>query len=150
MTLKEAYDNRRKANDLWKTPIKTYEDLDKEFHFDFDPCPMNADFDGLKCDWGKVNFVNPPYSGNNIWNWLIKGLIESAKGKTSVYLLPSRTGTKWFHEIVLCHELEVRFLRGRIKFSGRIWNAPFDSIVVIINPRMWGSRFSIEAAEKLK
>lgn len=40
-----------------------YDELNKEF--DFDPCPLHhniEDWDGLKIEWGKVNFINPPYS----------------------------------------------------------------------------------------
>jgi hypothetical protein len=49
----------------WATPKDFYNKLDKEFHFDFDPCPLNHDlnlWDGLKIEWGKCNFINPPYS----------------------------------------------------------------------------------------
>ena len=30
-----------------KTPTDLYEQLDQEFNFDFDPCPPDADFNGL-------------------------------------------------------------------------------------------------------
>jgi hypothetical protein len=39
-------------NQNWKTPKKLYDELDKEFHFDFDPCPPNPAFDGLNIEWG--------------------------------------------------------------------------------------------------
>ena len=51
-----------KKTDNWQTPKWLYDELDAEFHFNFDPCPLNSTFDGLKCDWGESNFVNPPYS----------------------------------------------------------------------------------------
>src|SRR3989442_9909693 len=33
----------------WRTPKELYEQLDREFHFDFDPCPTdwNGSWDGL-------------------------------------------------------------------------------------------------------
>jgi site-specific DNA-methyltransferase (adenine-specific) len=126
----------------WKTPRELYRKLDKEFYFNFDPCPEEPKFgkklifDGLAIEWGKTNFCNPPYSGDNIYKWLKKGIRESEKGKTSVFLLPSRTGTDWFHDLVLGIPLEVRYLRGRIKFENVKWNAPFDSIIVIVRPPM--------------
>lgn len=54
-------------SDNWETPKELYDKLNDEFHFDFDPCPINLgeitpDKDGLKIDWGKSNFINPPYS----------------------------------------------------------------------------------------
>jgi len=45
----------------WKTPKDLYDKLDAEFNFDCDPCPVNPTFDGLNIEWGKCNFVNPPY-----------------------------------------------------------------------------------------
>lgn len=47
----------------WLTPPDLYAQLDAEFHFDFDPCPFPRPpgFDGLKCEWGKSNYVNPPF-----------------------------------------------------------------------------------------
>ena len=38
-------------NDNWETPQDLYDSLNEEFHFDFDPCPLNADFDGLSIEW---------------------------------------------------------------------------------------------------
>jgi len=40
------------TSDHWETPKWLYEKLNDEFGFDFDPCPLNADFDGLKVEWG--------------------------------------------------------------------------------------------------
>ena len=50
-----------KTSDNWKTPLSFYNTLDKEFNFDFDPCPYNEldlKFDGLNVEWGNRNFVN--------------------------------------------------------------------------------------------
>ena len=55
----------------WKTPKKLFEELDKEFDFNFDPCPEYASFDGLAIDWKERNFVNPPY-GNQLKLWIKK------------------------------------------------------------------------------
>lgn len=68
--------------DHWETPLGLLGKLDKEFKFDFDPCPIYNDlnkFDGLKCDWGKSNFINPPYSLNLKEAFVKKGIIEYKK-----------------------------------------------------------------------
>lgn len=43
---------RNSSGDDWKTPEWFYKKLDSIYHFDFDPCPYQADFDGLKVTWG--------------------------------------------------------------------------------------------------
>ncbi len=60
----------------WQTPLATYELLDKEFAFDFDPCPPDPSFDGLSIEWGQRNFVNPPY-GREIGKWTKKAFTVS-------------------------------------------------------------------------
>jgi len=113
----------------WKTPIKLYEELDKEFNFDFDPCPLNPTFDGLSIPWGKRNFVNPPY-GRQITAWIKRGFEESQAGKLVVFLIPSRTDTKWWHDFIMKAN-EIRFIKGRLKFGGAKNSAPFPSCIVI-------------------
>lgn len=54
--------NRLVQHDNWATPKEVYDQLNNEFHFDYDPCPLNFEVDGLTCEWGKCNYVNPPYS----------------------------------------------------------------------------------------
>ena len=104
-------------SDDWATPAWLYEQLNKEFQFDFDPCPLNAKFDGLQIAWGKSNFVNPPYNRTDKPKFIQKAYEECKKGNTVVMLIPSATGTKQFHEVILPNA-EVRFLKGRIAFSG--------------------------------
>lgn len=78
----------------WRTPKHLYDKLNEEFNFDFDPCPVAPDFDGLKVEWGKCNFVNPPYS-REVKKWCEKAVKEWKKGKTVVMLVASRTDTSW-------------------------------------------------------
>ena len=104
-------------NQDWNTPKKLYKELDREFNFDFDPCPNNPNFDGLKMDWGESNFINPPYKTKIQNAFLKKGLEQSRKGRVCVFLIPARTGTKRFHDIILPYADEIRFLKGRLKFN---------------------------------
>lgn len=103
--------------DNWETPVEFYKNLNKEFNFDFDPCPFRSNFDGLKIDWGNSNFVNPPYSRKLKEEFIRKSYQESLNGKTSVMLLPVSTSTKIFHEVILPNA-EIRFVKGRLKFKG--------------------------------
>jgi hypothetical protein len=113
----------------WQTPVDVYDKLDREFGFDFDPCPPNPKFDGLQIAWGVSNFVNPPY-GREIGKWVAKAYAEWQKGKGVVMLIPSRTDTIWWHEYVMKAD-EIRFVKGRIKFGGALTGAPFPSAVVV-------------------
>lgn len=119
----------------WRTPKAFYTALNTEFGFDFDPCPPDPHFDGLHCEWGDINFVNPPY--NEVKKWLEKSLDEWRKGKTVVLLLPSRTGTKWFHRYVLPFASDVRFIRGRLKFDDQNNSAPFDSMIIVYGGKVF-------------
>jgi phage N-6-adenine-methyltransferase len=128
--------------DKWNTPLSIYRQLDSEFHFDFDPCPANfcpetlfykpgsdeTARDGLLCEWGYRNFVNPPYS--EIERWIRKGYQEYKKGKTVVFLIPSRTDTSYWHDYIM-KATEIRFIRGRLKFGKAKNSAPFPSAIVI-------------------
>jgi site-specific DNA-methyltransferase (adenine-specific) len=111
-------------DDNYATPPEFYNKLNKEFNFDFDPCPYNEGIiinDGLTIDWGKSNFVNPPYSQKLKEQFIIKGIEEMKKGNTSVFLIPVSTSTKLFHDYIKPNASEIRFIKGRIKF-GKINN----------------------------
>jgi len=117
------------VNPNWRTPRALYRELDHEFHFDFDPCPADPKFDGLSIDWGKSNFVNPPY-GREIPKWITKGYLEYQLGKTVVFLIPSRTDTRWWHDFVMKAD-EIRFIKGRLYFNDGDGRAPFPSAIIV-------------------
>lgn len=106
-------------SDHWATPDYIYNPLNEIYNFDFDPCPLRADFDGLQIDWGFRNFVNPPYSIKLKTAFIQKAVCEKNKGKLCVLLLPVSTSTKLFHDIILpnCSK-PIHFFKGRIKFKG--------------------------------
>jgi len=97
------------------TPPELYAELDAEFKFDFDPCPLRASFNGLLMSWGASNYVNPPYNRRDKPKFINKAREEQLKGNTSVLLIPAATGTKQFHDVILPNA-EVRFLKGRVRF----------------------------------
>ena len=129
MNEKRGYMLKSQSDD-WETPKELLQSLKQEFGSLFDPCPVNHDFDGLSIEWKDPTFVNPPYSE---WpKWVKKGIEENAKGKTVIFLLPARTDTSTFHDLIY-HKAELRFLRGRLKFTlnGKTNPAPFPSMLVI-------------------
>jgi len=119
----------------WKTPKAVYQVLDAEFRFNYDPCPFGADRDpyfkdGLSDkEWGGISFVNPPY-GRELPKWIKKGFEEWKKGKTVVFLIPSRTDTRLWHDYCMQAD-EIRFIKGRLKFDDQKNSAPFPSAIVI-------------------
>jgi hypothetical protein len=104
-------------SDHWATPEYLYKELDNEFHFDFDPCPLHSAFDGIEVEWGASNFINPPYNRVDKPRFIQKAFDEWRKGKTCVLLVPAATGTTQFHELMLPYA-EIRFLKGRVAFKG--------------------------------
>ena len=81
----------------WLTPPKLMEALQQEFQFDFDPCPYPKpdDFDGLDAEWGKSNYVNPPFGvvmhkgkKKGATAWARKCIEEYRKGKRVVMVYP--------------------------------------------------------------
>ena len=105
-------------SDNWATPKELYDNLNAEFGFDFDPCPLHSDFDGLAIEWGKSNYINLPYSRQLKEAFVIKAIEESKKGKLCVMLLPVSTSTKLFHKHILPNAKDIRFLEGRVRFLG--------------------------------
>lgn len=130
--------------DLWETPQDLFDKLNNEFQFTLDVCatPENAkcdkfytkEQDGLKHPWKGTVWCNPPY-GHGIGQWVRRALFASVSGSTVVRLLPARTDTKWFHDYIYKrNNVEIRFIRGRLKFGGSKNSAPFPSMVVVFMP----------------
>lgn len=127
--------------DEWATPQKTFNALEREFGpFDFDTCAtaenakcpvfFTKENSGLDQEWGAKNWCNPPYS--QLKKWVLKARREQLKGRMTVMLIPARTDTAVFHDsIYLQSNVEVRFLRSRLKYGDGKGSAPFPSMVVI-------------------
>ena len=124
----------------WETPQDLFDELNAEFGFTVDVCAnkenakcskfFTIEDDGLAqnwSNWGGYKWMNPPY-GREIGRWVKKA---SDSGKV-VALLPARTDTKYFHNYIYNKfNVEIRFIKGRLKFSGSKNSAPFPSMIVI-------------------
>lgn len=131
--------------DLWATPEWFVEQCVEEFGtFDLDPASngknakakryFTQEDDGLAQEWKADRvWLNPPY-GRVLKDWVAKSLNEFDNGnaKKIVMLLPARTDTRWFWSFYQRTDVEVRFIKGRLKFGGSKNSAPFPSMLVII------------------
>jgi phage N-6-adenine-methyltransferase len=145
-----------KASDEWATPEDFYRGVFHEFGCTFDAAATaentQCDFwygpgsefgeDALAVNWSEFadqwHWCNPPYS--KCREFVAKAAAERRKGVTTVMLLPARTDTRWFHESLWdssTHrpqtDIEIRLLRGRLKFVGSKNSAPFPSMLVVLH-----------------
>lgn len=133
-------------SELWETPQSFFDELDREFHFGVDVCaiPENTkckkyfspEEDGLKQSWGGYGAIwcNPPY-GRKIVDWVRKASEEAKNGNTIVMLIHARTDTRWFHDYIYQKpNVDIRFVKGRLRFNGSTNSAPFPSMVVVFRP----------------
>ena len=150
-----------KASDEWSTPQDFYDELQLEFLFQWDAAATKqtsktgwynyfgldhtvAEYkDALQVEWITFDrrriFLNPPYS--QVRAFMAKAA-NAVKNSWSfgvvVCLVPARTDTRWWHEYVwnsVQHRprlgVEVRFIKGRLKFGDAKASAPFPSALVI-------------------
>lgn len=132
-------------SDEWATPKWLYDELDAEFHFNYDPCATadnhkcflwtSKEDDGLTTDWGGQRvFCNPPYS--DLPRWVEKAYRETRKDDTLVcMLLPARTDTRYFWNYIW-QRSEVRFIKGRVHYENSEgkrmkFGSPFPTMIVI-------------------
>lgn len=126
--------------DDWHTPKSLFDALNFEFVFEIDLCAdresalcdrfYSKEDDSLKQKWAGRCWCNPPY-GREIGSWVEKAYLSTRQGgAVVVMLIPSRTDTDWWHRFVM-RASEIRFIKGRIRFSGHKSNAPFPSAIVV-------------------
>ena len=128
-----------RQSDEWETPDTLFESLNTIFNFTLDAASSDDNFklpkhytindDGLSKSWeGERVFCNPPYS--QVKKWVKKSYDERNKAEVIVLLIPARTDTKWFHDYVI-GKSQIYFCKGRLKFKGAKYNAPFPSMLCV-------------------
>ena len=132
------------ASNEWATPQAFYDALNEEFNFTLDPCAteenakcnkfFTEEQNGLEQSWdNEVVFCNPPY-GRALRDWVKKS--AEARGGTVVLLIPARTDTTYFHQYIYKKRgVEIRFIKGRLKFGEATASAPFPSMLVIFKKK---------------
>jgi site-specific DNA-methyltransferase (adenine-specific) len=103
----------------WCTPPDFFKELDREFHFDLDAAATDK---SAKCR----NYFTPADDG----------LSKDWGGHSVFWLIPARTDTSYYHDYIFHGKAdEVRFIRGRLKFTDEDGNAgdsaPFPSAVIV-------------------
>lgn len=128
----------------WGTPRDLAARMVAKYGITLDVCasPENAvvpkyftyNQDGLAQFWDKeVCWMNPPY-GKELPLWIDKAVRSARNGATVVCLVPARTDTKWWRQLVDAGA-EIQFLPGRLKFMGAENPAPFPSAIVVLRPK---------------
>ncbi len=94
--------NGQDGKHYWLTPPTLMQDMQLEFDFDFDPCPypQPEGFDGLTCEWGWSNYVNPPFKGPTAW--VRKALAEHKNDKWIHLLLEAGAEVRNLKDVKWC------------------------------------------------
>lgn len=126
----------------WETPVDFFLKVDKFYNFNLDCCAehetakcdkyFTIDDDALIQDWKGVVWCNPPYGREQV-KFIEKSLteVDSGNAETVVMLIPSRTETKVWQDLIFKKSTSVHFIKGRLKFGGSEHNAPFPSALVV-------------------
>ena len=111
----------KSKSDVHITPDRVWSLINQFWGYDkeefFDPCPLDPDFDGLKIDWKKLNYINPPYS--KLKDFVYYGIEQSKQGKQSIFLLPCKTDQKFFH-VLIENNYEIKWIEKRLKFKNNL------------------------------
>ena len=136
--MKQGKDKRR---GVWVTPVDFFNPLQNEFKLQVDaaasasnamlPNYFSRRKSAFNQDWRDLRvWCNPPYGRKEIYRWV--KLCATGGAAVCVALLPARTDTRWFHDFIYKQSnVEIRFVKGRIKFSGTTSAGKFPSMVVI-------------------
>ena len=116
--------------DNWGTPQWLFDRLDQRFGpFDLDAAAeawsakceryLSREVDALGPDpWpGKRVWLNPPYKRELLIRFLRKSIEHAAAGGLVCALLPVRTETCWWCDLVAVKAAEIHFIRGRVAFQ---------------------------------
>ena len=138
------------ATDQWSTPRAFAAKAVLEFGINFDVCADSTNAvvpdyftvaeDALSQKWeapGRVCWMNCPY-GKAISLWVAKASWTASNGTPVVCLLPARPDTRYWANYIWDHAnhrpypgVELRFIKGRLKFGDSKSSAPFPSALVI-------------------
>ena len=139
MRLGNLYKNK---TDQWATPRTIYQHYIDLGYTDFNPLKENYKNSLLLPH--KNYYCNPPYS--NIEPFIDYMIENTKKGYKAVLLLPVRLNTNWFIKLLI-QKVKIIII-GRINYNDYKINAPFDSMIVEMNPNIKENTISFDRKYK--
>lgn len=115
--------------DDWKTPTPLYEAFMKKGYIDCFKYQSKED-ETKNYYYGKKLFINPPFSKlQKITNWILDQVDNQC---TVMLLIPARTDTKYFKELLSRQPLVI-FIEGRLHYNDSK-AAPFPTVLLVYRP----------------
>lgn len=137
----KKYHFLKSGNQVVQTPKAFYQQINDLFNFDYDPCPIKPDYDAMKTDWGRMNFVNPPFK--HVEAFLLRA--EALKTK-AVFLIPCFLKRRYLQRSKhIIHS--IIFLRTGLKFDGYTRKYPNPLALVLLAPGRIDTRREFIPAE---
>jgi phage N-6-adenine-methyltransferase len=140
------------VNQSWETPWAFIGWLENEFVIEFDldaaateentkaPHFIDEEMDSFKTDWFGTVWLNPPFGkgGGNIKRF-VQRAIEQRDNCEGIYILiPARTDTLMFHELLIPNADVIHLIKGRFNFihpsRTKGANATFPSMLIEFFP----------------
>lgn len=135
----------------YSTPLAIVEPLIAEFDIERDVCANELNHklpnywtkedDALTKDWIGNCWMNPPFD-RNLAKWVKKASFETEKhGGTKVCLIPVRSNTKWWAELMI--KAELRFINGEVNFNDAPRGLWMGMCIVVFGEQAKKGTFSI-------
>ena len=103
------------------------------------PVWIDGKADALKQKWRGNVWLNPPY-GTKIPRFIERAIQQRYNCGVIMILVPARTDTKWFHELVMPNAHAVYLIMGRFNFIHpsivKGANAPYPSMLIEFRPTL--------------
>lgn len=137
-----------KPNDFWYTPPLILDVVQEVLGLYFDPCPIDPKIDGLRAEWGRYCFINPPYS-RDLKRAFIDAAIEKFNPNSDRYIwLMNYANSKDMEDIkrrssaVCLPGKRVKFLVGHPDLQES--SPRYDNIILL-----WGNTTGFEKFKKI-
>ena len=137
----------------YSTPLNLVNPLIKEFDLKVDVCASKKNFklpiywtkedNALNKSWNDNCWINPPYC-RDLSKWIKKAYNETYNKKkltTKVCLLPVRSNTKWWSEII--QKAEIRFINGEVNFNNEKRGLWLPLCIIIFGKNAKLNQFSV-------